>query len=58
MPLYLGNSQQLKIVINGYLWDMNIYSTNVIVNGILLVSSDNYILKDTNGLYLTAKEDE
>ena len=45
MGLYLGNSENLKVNLN-----------NTITNGIRLLSSDNYTLKDSNGLYLTVKD--
>lgn len=57
MALYLGGNA-LKININDIKYNLNLFSTTPIVNGVLLLSSDNYILKDSNGLYLTAKEDE
>lgn len=31
---------------------------NAIPNGVILQSSDNYILRDINGRYLTAKESD
>lgn len=60
MALYLGNSEELKIYINGVRYKMNLYSELMkpVVEGIMLLSSEGYILKDTNGLYLTAKESE
>jgi len=57
MSLYLG-SQKCKINIDGIARLLNIPSVDVFVNGILLMSSDNYILKDSKGVYLTVKEDE
>lgn len=58
MALYLGSSEKLVININNVIYHLNIFSTTPIVNGIKLLSSDGYILKDSNGLYLTSKEDE
>lgn len=57
MALYLG-SNKVKINLDGVAYYLNLYSTTAIVNGIALLSSDDYILKDSNGLYLTAKESE
>ena len=60
MALYLGNSTKLKINSskNGILrLNIPIVSSSPIVNGVMLKSFDNYILKDSNGLYLIAKED-
>lgn len=57
MGLYLGNNQ-IKIHLNGDKCSLNLFSETPITNGVVLLSSDNYILKDINGLYVTAKEDE
>ena len=57
MALYLG-SEKVKINLDGILYNLNLYSEKPITNGIMLLSSDGYILKDLNGLYLTVKEDE
>ena len=58
MALYLGSSDKLIINIDNVIYQLNIFSTIPIVNGIKLLSSDGYMLKDSNGLYLTSKEDE
>lgn len=58
MALYLGNSDKLKIYSNNVLYNFNFYSEAPITNGIRLLSSENYILRDSNGLYLTVKESE
>jgi hypothetical protein len=61
MAIYLGNSGKLKLSINHNVWRLVIPSSSSslpIVNGVLLKSFDNYILKDSNGVYLTAKEDK
>ena len=57
MALYLGSN---KVVINlaNELLQLIIPSSSPFVNGILLLSFDNYILKDSNGVYLTAKEEK
>lgn len=57
MALYLGNSNKLHINLNGILYHLNLLSTTPIVDRISLLSSDNYILKDFNGLYLIPKEE-
>lgn len=57
MALYLG-SYKVKINIDGILYNLNFISPNLILNGIRLLSSEGYILRDCNGLYLTAKESE
>lgn len=56
MALYLGD-KMIKVNINGVAYKFNLFSTTPILNGIRLLSSENYILKDANGIYLTAKED-
>ena len=58
MPLYLGNGEKVKLNLDSVIWSMNLYSSNSILNGVMLLSSEGYVLKDSNGLYLTAKEDE
>jgi hypothetical protein len=58
MALYLGDSEKLKVYLDGVEYTFNIFSTTLILNGVLLLSSEGYILKDSNGLYLTAKESE
>lgn len=57
MALYLG-SDKVKINLDGVTYCLNLYSTTLIINGICLLSLDNYLLKDVNGLYITAKESE
>lgn len=59
MALYLGSSEKLKINLSGVIYYLNLFtsSSNPIVNGVMLKSSDNHILKDSNGLYLTTKEE-
>lgn len=58
MALYLGNSGKLKINSSNIICRLIIPSSSPFVNGIILKSFDNYILKDSNGVYLTAKEDK
>ena len=57
MATYLGDDK-IKININGVVYKLNLFSTTPIFNGISLLSSESYILKDANGIYLTAKEVE
>lgn len=51
MALYLGNDK-VKINLNGVVYCLNLYSTQPIINGTILLSSDDYILQDFNGIYL------
>ena len=57
MALYLGNSGKLKVNLNNAVCHLNLFSKKPITNGIRLLSSDEYILQDMNGLYLTALSD-
>ena len=57
MGLYLGN-YKAKININGIAYCINSYFNMPIASGCRLLSLENYILKDANGLYLTTKESE
>ena len=58
MALYLGSSQELKVNLDGVVYRFNLYVETPITNGVRLLSSDDYILKDSNGIYLTSKESE
>lgn len=58
MALYLGSSEKLKVNINNVVHIFNLFSSTPILNGVRLISSDDYILRDANGLYLTSKEAE
>ena len=53
MALYLGSSEKLKLILNNEVYRFNLFSSNPITNGIRLLSSEGYILRDINGLYLT-----
>lgn len=56
MALYLGSSENLKVNLDGVVYYLNLYSETPITNGTRLLSSEWYILKDSNGLYLTTEE--
>lgn len=58
MGIYLGQSDKLKLSVNNNICHVIIPSPMPITEGIVLMSADNYILKDLNGIYLTVKEDE
>lgn len=58
MALYLGSSDKQKVILDGVVYRFNLFTTAPITNFIRLLSSDNYILKDSEGLYLTVEEDE
>lgn len=54
MALYLGSYGKQKIILNNIVYSLNLFSEMPIMNYIRLLSSDNYILRDSSGLYLTA----
>ena len=59
MALYLGDSEKLNVISNDIMYYLNLHSTTPITNGMILLSSDDYILKDSIGIiYLTVKESE
>lgn len=61
MGLYLGSSEKLRIssTIGSIIGAcrLNIPTLSPITNSIRLLSFDNYTLQDSNGIYLTVKED-
>lgn len=57
MALYLGD-EKVKINLDGLTYYLNLFSKTPITNGVRLLSSERYILKDSNGLYITTKEEE
>ena len=57
MGLYLGKDK-VKINLNGKAYNINLIANLFIPKGVKLLSSDGYILKDSNGLYLIPKESE
>lgn len=58
MALYLGSGEKVKLNFAGLARSLNLFSGNLILNGVMLLSYNGYILKDSNGLYLTVKESE
>lgn len=57
MNLYI-NGMKVKINLNGSGYNLNIYSSDPVINNMLLSSSDNYILTDSRGVYLTVQKEE
>lgn len=55
MALYLGNDKR-KLNLGGTAHRLNLTTTSSTINTIKLLSSDGYILKDSNGIYLIVKE--
>lgn len=57
MALYLGSGEKRRVILGGVVYRLNFFSTIPLTNGAILLSSDNYVLKDSSGLYITVKED-
>jgi hypothetical protein len=58
MALYVGSEEKRKVILDGVVYRFNLFTTAPITNFIRLLSSDNYTLKDSSGLYLTVEEEE
>jgi hypothetical protein len=52
MALYLGGNK-VNINLDGVVYCLNLFFETPITSGIRLLSSDNYILQDSNEVYLT-----
>ena len=57
MAIYLGNSEKLNIIL-GDSGICKLYIPTQQFSIVNLLSSDNYILQDSAGVYLAAKEDK
>lgn len=55
MALYLGNDK-VKINLDGVIYCLNILTATPTILDNILLSSDNYILQDLNGLCLIPKD--
>lgn len=55
MAIYIGG-KKWKLRINGVALNINIPTSIPITNGIVLLSSDGFMLKDVNNLYMTATD--
>lgn len=58
MAIYIGSSEKQKIILDGVVYRINFFTSTPITNSIRLLSSDNYTIQDSEGLYLTVGEDE
>ena len=54
MAFYIAD-KKYRIITNGKVYDMKLFSSVPITNGIRLLSFDDFTLKDINGLYLTTE---
>lgn len=57
MPIYIGGTK-CKIISGGVPCEINTYSPIIVTNGVRLLSSDDYVLKDKNNIYLTLKKED
>ena len=57
MGMYFG-SKKVRFALGNMPRRLNLISVQPAVPNIFLVSSDGYVLKDCNGVYLTVKERE
>lgn len=58
MNIYLGNSGKLCAYLGGKKYVINLHCENLFVEGLYLMSSEPYFLKDENGNYLTVLREE
>ena len=58
MAIYLGSSEKLQISLDDIKCYLGLYADPPITNGDRLLSVEENILKDANGLYVTVKESE
>lgn len=55
MAIYLGTSTPLVVRSSDKIWRLYIPDQQIPVIYVRLISNDKFILKDSNGVYLTAK---
>ena len=58
MALRLGSSEKLKINANNVKHSFIVPNIIALIDGVMLLDKQSYILKDLNGLYLLEKESE
>ena len=56
MAAYLGN-QKVDVKLGSVARLINFYSTTIWTNGIRLLTDDDYVLKDANGLFITVEKE-
>lgn len=57
MALYLGSSGKRIVILDGVVYRLNLFSNTALTNGARLLSLDNYILKGSDGMYLTVNKE-
>jgi hypothetical protein len=55
MAVYVGGTK-CNAILGNVIYNMNLYISDPIANGIFLLSSDDYLLKDSMGLCLIPKD--
>ena len=56
MQVYLG-STKVRVNLNGILYNLNYHSRLPATVGVKLLTSDGYLLTDSNGVIITTKEE-
>lgn len=56
MGLYVGIGDKVVVNSGGIRYRLNLFSSSLVTDGIGLLSSERYRLKDRNGVYLLASE--
>lgn len=56
MALYLGSGERFQVYLGRNLYNLNLFVKSPDINNAVLLSSDNYILKDINGVYLLPRD--
>lgn len=57
MPLYLGG-ERLKLKLGNVTYELKIYAERPEFDTVFILSSDGYVLTDSNLVYLTPKESD
>ena len=57
MAIFLGD-KKVKLILDNVIYNIRLSDIASVFNGVKLLSSEGYTLKDSNGLYITAKESE
>ena len=57
MAIYVGG-QRYKLSLGRDICGLNICTSTPITNGVRLLSSDDFILRDMNNIYLTVKKED
>lgn len=58
MALYLGTRKSTVYLDDNIPYRLRFYKTIPVILGVLLITSDDFVLRDNTGVYLTVKESE